>query len=98
MLSCAIIPTIKDKQGNIVDSKFFKDLLSYTPSRNVAVEIYEKTITEKFKNEWIPSLNIELNEYGEPLFTSLLEKTNLLKVYNLEKSIINRLSKTLGIV
>lgn len=98
MLSCAIIPTIKDKQGNIVDSKFFKDLLSYTPSRNVAVEIYEKTITEKFKNEWVPSLNIELNEYGEPLFTSLLEKTNLLKAYNLEKSIINRLSKTLGIV
>lgn len=95
---CAIIPKVKNNKGEIVDSKFFKDLLSYTPSRDVTTDIYFRTKSDEFINNWIPSLKIQLDDCNEPVFTDLLLKTNVIEKYDLEKHIIYKIRKDMGLL
>ena len=44
--SCSIIPRVKDREGNIVDSRLFKSLLSYSNNRADAVRLYLITKSE----------------------------------------------------
>ena len=43
--SCAIIPRVRNSKGEKVDSKLFKDLLSFLPSRAEARKVYLITKT-----------------------------------------------------
>ena len=55
MKSCAIIPQVINKDGQSVDSRLFKDLLSYTNNREETNHIYLITKNDefnlKFKNK-----------------------------------------------
>jgi hypothetical protein len=91
--SCAIIPKVKNKNGEIKDSKLFKDLLSFTNNRSEAVKLYHITKSDDFIERFVPLLT--LDEYGEPTFNSLLQKTNITKVIP-ETKIIERLNREIG--
>lgn len=74
--SCAIIPKVKNKKGNKVDSRLFKDLLSFTSNkRDIATKAYLITksneFSDKFKNKLV------LDDNDEPTIYSLLKSTNL---------------------
>lgn len=90
--SCAIIPAVLNKDGKKVDSKLFKDLLSYLP-RPEAVRIYEITKSEKFKQEVMPRLKLDDN--NEPTIPDLLKYTSLYKSIP-EATIINKLKRDIG--
>ena len=47
--SCSIIPQVRDKEGNLKDSKLFKDLLSFTSNnRAQAKRLYQITKSQEF--------------------------------------------------
>ena len=74
--NCAIIPKVKNKKGQLVDSKLFKDLLSFTSNnRSEAIRIYLITKNDSFIKDWNPRLTLDDN--NEPTIKSLLDKTNL---------------------
>lgn len=87
------IPKVLDSKGNKVESRLFKDLLSYSPSREKAVEFYLITKNEKFIQTIQPRLT--LDENSEPLFSSLLENTNMIRVLDSEK-ILEKLNRQIG--
>ena len=61
--SCAIIPKVKNKNGELVDSKLFKSLLKYTNNdRTESNRIYLITKSNKFINEWVPKLTLDDNK------------------------------------
>lgn len=92
--SCAIIPKVKNKNGELVDSKLFKSLLKYTNNdRTESNRIYLITKSNKFINEWVPKLTLDDN--SEPTISSLLKKTNLSTVIP-ESKIIERLNRDIG--
>ena len=92
--SCAIIPKVKNKEGKTVDSKLFKDLLSFTSNnRNEAVKVYLITKSEEFIRKWNSKLVMDDN--NEPTFKSLLNKTNLSDVISEEK-VLKKLNKDIG--
>lgn len=90
---CAIIPAVLNKKGQKVDSKLFKDLLSYLPSREEAVRIYLITKSQDFISNWYPKL--ELDDCNEPTIASLLKHTNL-NSYIEEGTILRNLNKKVG--
>ena len=92
--SCVIVPKVKNKNGQIVESRLFKDLLSYSGyNQSACKHIYETTKSESFIQNWNPIL--ELDENGEPTFKSLLSKTNITK-YIPESSILEKLNRKIG--
>ena len=92
--SCAIIPKVKNKNGQIVDSKLFKDLLSFTSNnRSEAVRLYLITKNDSFIRDWVPKLT--LDENNEPTLRSLLRQTNLSKVIP-ETKVLERLNREIG--
>lgn len=91
--SCSIIPKVKDREGNIVDSRLFKSLLSYSNNRADAVRLYLITKSEKFIKEWNPKLT--LDEYEEPTISSLLQKTNISDVIPV-KRVLEKLNREIG--
>lgn len=92
--SCAIIPKVKNKNGKLMDSKLFKDLLSFTSNnRSDAVRIYLITKSDSFIKNWNPKL--VLDENGEPTLRSLLKKTNLNKFITNAK-VLERLNRDIG--
>ena len=92
--NCAIIPTVKNKNGQVVDSKLFKDLLSFTSNnRNEAKRLYEITKSDSFIKNWNPRLT--LDENNEPTLRSLLKKTNLSDVIP-ETKVLERLNREIG--
>lgn len=92
--SCAIIPRVlNNKTGEVVDSKLFKDLLSYTSNREEARKYYLITKDESFIKNWNPKL--ELDDNNEPTLKSLLDKTNLSDVIN-DQKIIKKLNRDIG--
>ena len=93
MNSCAIIPKVKDRNGKIVDSKLFKDLLSYLSVRKTARHIYLITKGEEFIQKFMSRL--KLDENGEPTLRSLLKETNL-DTYITEEKVLKRLNKDIG--
>lgn len=94
MGSCAIIPQVKNKKGEIVDSKLFKDLLSYFSNvREKARHIYLITKSSEFIDKFMPRLKVDEN--GEPTVRSLLKETNL-STYIPENKVIEKLNKDMG--
>lgn len=66
MNSCSIIPQIRNKEGELVDSKLFTDLLSITNNnRDEAKRIYTLTKSDNFK-EWFKNSKI-VDDNNEPL-------------------------------
>lgn len=92
--SCAIIPSVRSNKGNIVESKLFKDLLSFTSNnRPLTVKLYEITKGQQFIQEWNPKLVLDDN--NEPTLRSLLQKTNLSK-YIPNEAVLERLNRDIG--
>ena len=91
--SCSIIPRVKDREGNIVDSRLFKSLLSYSNNRADAVRLYLITKSEQFIRDWNPKL--KLDEYGEPTFNSLMQKTNIADVIPVTR-VLEKLNREIG--
>ena len=92
--SCAIIPKVRNRNGQIVDSKLFKDLLSFTSNnRSEATRLYLITKASSFIRDWNPRLT--LDENNEPTLRSLLKKTNLNQVIP-ETKVLERLNREIG--
>lgn len=92
--SCAIIPKVKSRNGQVVDSKLFKDLLSFTSNnRSEAARLYLITKSSSFIKNWQPRLT--LDENNEPTLRSLLKKTNLSDVIP-ETKVLERLNREIG--
>lgn len=91
---CAIIPTVKNKNGQKVGSKLFKDLLSFTSNdREQARYIYEITKSDYFVRNFMPKLT--LDENNEPTLRSLLKQTNISEVIP-ESKVLEVLNKEIG--
>lgn len=91
---CAIIPKVKNRNGQVVDSKLFKDLLSFTSNnRSEAVRLYLITKSSSFIKNWQSRLT--LDENNEPTLRSLLKKTNLSNVIP-ETKVLERLNREIG--
>lgn len=91
---CAIIPKVLNRRGEKVDSRLFKDLLSYLSNdRAQAVRIYQITKSQQFIQDWNPRLTLDSN--GEPTIRSLLQKTNL-STYVSESMVLERLNRDIG--
>lgn len=91
---CAIIPKVLNRRGEKVDSRLFKDLLSYlSNNRAEAVKIYQITKSQQFIQNWNPKLTLDDN--GEPTIRSLLQKTNL-STYVSESMVLERLNRDIG--
>ena len=92
--SCAIIPKVRNRNGQVVDSKLFKDLLSFTSNnRSEATRLYLITKADSFIRDWNPRLT--LDENNEPTLSSLLKQTNLSKVIP-ETKVLERLNREIG--
>ena len=60
MNSCAIIPQVRDNNGNIRDSKLFKDLLSLTKNnRSISKKLYGISKNPKFLNDYKAELSFD---------------------------------------
>lgn len=91
---CAIIPKVLNRRGEKVDSRLFKDLLSYlSNNRAEAVRIYQITKSQQFIQNWNPRLTLDDN--GEPTVRSLLQKTNLSSFVN-EAMVLRKLNHDIG--
>ena len=92
--NCAIIPKVKNRNGQVVDSKLFKDLLSFTSNnRSEAVRLYLITKNDSFIRDWVPRLTLDEND--EPTLRSLLKETNLSDVIP-ETKVLERLNREIG--
>lgn len=92
--SCAIIPKVKNRNGQVVDSKLFKDLLSFTSNnRSETTRLYLITKSSQFIKDWQPRLT--LDENNEPTLRSLLKQTNLSNVIP-ETKVLERLNREIG--
>ena len=92
--NCAIIPKVKNRNGQVVDSKLFKDLLSFTSNnRSETVRLYLITKNDSFIRDWVPRL--ALDENNEPTLKSLLKHTNFSKVIP-ETKVLERLNREIG--
>ena len=92
--ACAIIPQVRNKRGETVGSKLFKDLLSYFDNnRQEATRIYLITKSANFIQNWNPRLVMDDN--NEPTISSLLKKTNLKDVINTQK-VLKKLNNDIG--
>ena len=92
--ACAIIPQVRNKKGETVGSKLFKDLLSYFDNnRQEATRIYLITKSTSFIQNWNPRLVMDDN--NEPTISSLLKKTNLKDVINTQR-VLKKLNNDIG--
>lgn len=92
--NCAIIPQVKNKKGQIVDSRLFKDLLSYTDNnRAETVRIYTITKNPEFIKKWTGRLTLDDN--NESTLRSLLKQTNLSQIIP-ESKVLEKLNREIG--
>ena len=91
---CAIIPKVLNRRGEKVDSRLFKDLLSYlSNNRAEAVRVYQITKSQQFIQSWNPRLVLDSN--NEPTLRSLLQKTNL-SDFITERMVLEKLNRDIG--
>lgn len=91
---CAVIPIVLNKRGEKVESRLFKDLLSYLSNdRAEADKIYKITKSQQFIQEWNPKLTLDDN--GEPTIRSMLKKTNLSTRIN-DAMVLKKLNREIG--
>lgn len=94
MTKCAIIPKVLNRRGEKVDSRLFKDLLSYlSNNRAEAVRVYQITKSQQFIQSWNPRLVLDSN--NEPTLRSLLQKTNL-SDFITERVVLEKLNRDIG--
>lgn len=92
--SCAIIPKVRNKKGEIVDSKLYKSLLSFTGNNRPRTNrLYLTTKSEEFIQNVQP--NLTLDDNGEPTIESLFEKANLSSKIN-DLEVTEKLNKDIG--
>lgn len=92
--NCALIPKVKNKNGQNVDSKLYKDLLSFLPNNRIEVDrIYKITKGESFIEKFNSRLSFDEN--GEPTVLSLLQYTNLSSIIT-DELILKKLNKDVG--
>lgn len=92
--NCAIIPKVLNRRGEMVDSRLFKDLLSYlSNNRAEAVRIYKITKSPEFIKRFHPRLTLDSN--GEPTVRSMLQQTNLSTYIN-ERAVLEKLNRDIG--
>lgn len=91
-MNCNIIPKVNNKEGNPVDSILFKDLVAIA-DRKSAKEIYLKTKTDAFIENWLPLMEQDNN--GEPTINSLLLNTNLETSLGVD-NILHKLNRKIG--
>lgn len=92
--SCAIIPKVRNINGQVVDSKLFKDLLSFTSNnRGEATRLYLITKSDSFIKS--QQSKLILDENNEPTLRSLLKATNLNKIIT-DSRVLERLNKEIG--
>lgn len=92
-LSCSIIPQIKDKKGNLRDSKLFKDLQDISDVRKTAVNAYLVTKNPEFIDKYKSKLKYD--DLNEPTIGSLMGISKF-KDYIGTSTILNRLNNTIG--
>lgn len=92
-LSCSIIPQVKNKDGKVVDSKLFTDIMKLTKKREVMLGIYERATSSFFLTE--NSDKLQFDENGEPTLNSLISNfdINELLEENIESSILKSLKE-----
>lgn len=90
--SCAIIPRVLNRRNEKVESRLFKDLLSFLPNRQEAVRVYHITKNPEFSTKFQDKLKFDDN--GEPTVRSLID-IGLNKQIN-DATIINKLNRTIG--
>ena len=100
--SCAVIPQVLNKNGNKVDSRLFKDLLSFLTNsakiatnkvREEAVRLYQIIKSDEFKNKFHSKLSFD--DANEPTIRSLFKETNL-KDYVGVNAILDKLKRDIG--
>ena len=88
MKSCAVIPQIKGKDGNVKDSKLFNDLLSFTNNnREQTNRLYYITKNPKFQSDYSDILKYD--DLGEVTMNSLLklDLSSMLEESNLKRKV-----------
>lgn len=86
---CVKIPRVRNSNNELVDSRLYSDLLSYTNNnRSIANEIYFKTKNPLFKENF----DVKVDENNEPLIQELIKKVGLENYIN-EGQIVDTLQK-----
>lgn len=93
MNNCAIIPQVKNKDGELVDSKLFTDLLRLV-NRDEAKRIYILTKSQEFK-DWFKNSKL-VDENGEPRLFYHRSKAEFTEFAKISKSEI-RTNKLLAL-
>lgn len=75
MDKCSIIPRVKNKQGEFVDSELFSSLLHYTNDREIAKQYYAVGTSPEFLSRVANEAKFDSN--GEITFQSLRQLTKL---------------------
>lgn len=89
--SCVIKPCVRNSKGEVVESKLFKDLLSYLPSRSEAVKYYNLARNKEFLSQ--VSQDVAFDDNGEITIQDLIKEAKI-NIDNLE--IQNKLQKEIG--
>lgn len=69
MASCAIIPQVRNKNNEVVDSKLFRELTDLIKDRNDVVNIYKAIKLKEFQSLYP---NLPLDDNNEPTLDSIL--------------------------
>lgn len=75
MIACSITPRVRNKEGKMVDSRLFKDILYFSGDRGLTVRTYQTVKGEEFVERMGGKL--VRDENGEFTFASLMEHTDL---------------------
>ena len=92
--SCWVIPSILNSKGEKVDSKLFKDLLSFSDNnRKESIRIYKAVKNEQFLKDYKDK--VKLDENGEVTIASLIKNINLKQVIS-DSKVLEKLNKEIG--
>lgn len=92
-MKCSIIPKVKNKNNELVESRLFKDLLLYTSNRDTTKEVYLITKNPEFDNRFKSS--IKYDENNEPILESLLQLSFLHKYFD-NNEVLEKLNRKIG--
>ena len=88
---CVMIPKVRNDKNELVDSKLFSDLLSYTNDRSLATELYMKTKSKEFSEMFKTQKDIN----GEPTIKSLFKETDINEYISQDK-VLQKLNRDVG--
>ena len=92
--TCEIIPTVKNKDGKVVESKLYSELLKATGNnRELATTIYLATKNKEYMDSRAKGISLDTN--NEPFFFSLYKKLGLHKVIS-DEQMEDYLNKQMG--